>query len=199
MMRPGVATKMSRPWRSAPSCGPYGAPPWNTAVDKRCARATLAISSFTCLASSRVGAMTSILGERPLVSSISPSRIMAPIFSTMGKPNAMVFPVPVRLRAIMSLPSYTGLNDCRWMSVNWVMPLASRILSTLADKRGSSAMTPSSLGAAGASSSSAAATLASSFISLSKSMTPASSLLSAIALSKLSSIPVRSTLSIVAP
>mmetsp|Transcript_15210 Transcript_15210/g.45022 ORF Transcript_15210/g.45022 Transcript_15210/m.45022 type:complete len:219 (+) Transcript_15210:1441-2097(+) len=93
-------------------------------------------SSLTCRASSRVGAMITSLGPRPRGREV----VSEAIRSMMGSPKAIVFPVPVRDRAMMSRPVKTGSKASRWMGVNSVMPLSASTCCTFADTLGSSTM-----------------------------------------------------------
>ena len=97
--RPGVATTIWGLRLRALICLPIGSPPYrHTTRSPSWHTATSRSSSVICMASSRVGARISAC-------TASLSRSMR---SMMGRPKAMVLPVPVGALAMTSFPSSMG-------------------------------------------------------------------------------------------
>mmetsp|Transcript_14569 Transcript_14569/g.37069 ORF Transcript_14569/g.37069 Transcript_14569/m.37069 type:complete len:217 (+) Transcript_14569:740-1390(+) len=115
--RPGVAMTMSAPCLSAPTCGPFGVPPYNTTTRARAAGANFSASPAICSANSRVGATTRTLGragsdsrhDNFLGVGAGPRSAMR---ARAGKRNPHVLPLPVFATATMSWPAKAIGQDC---------------------------------------------------------------------------------------
>mmetsp|Transcript_3344 Transcript_3344/g.8286 ORF Transcript_3344/g.8286 Transcript_3344/m.8286 type:complete len:223 (+) Transcript_3344:916-1584(+) len=118
--RPGVATTISTPTLSALTWCDLGTPPY--AHSERILHAFPASSSTSWIwhASSRVGAMASMMG-RPLPH-CSPSTSRAWICAMPGTPNASVFPDPVDAMPTRSRPDSTTGQLCAWMADGSLKP-----------------------------------------------------------------------------
>mmetsp|Transcript_21307 Transcript_21307/g.52913 ORF Transcript_21307/g.52913 Transcript_21307/m.52913 type:complete len:222 (-) Transcript_21307:84-749(-) len=102
MRRPGVAMSMSQPrsiWRN---CSAAGAPPYTTTDATPVWYANLRDSSWIWMASSRVGAITSAMGNVLRLPRMEPCRLRSRMPLMMGKQNAAVLPEPVCAHAIRS-------------------------------------------------------------------------------------------------
>ncbi|PSK57560.1 hypothetical protein B0E53_07003 [Micromonospora sp. MH33] len=114
--RPGVATTISTPRRSASICRSYGTPP--TAVFRKMPTALPSgtSASLTCMASSRVGTRTRARGCSGRARLRSASRAIT------GRPKARVLPEPVWPRPSTSWPARASGRVARWISNGVVMP-----------------------------------------------------------------------------
>ena len=110
--RPGVATRMSVPRRSAAFWGSMPTPPTTVVHLWRVLRAIEVQTSSICWASSRVGVTTSMSGPWPR--SAWGRRLIE------GSRNAAVLPVPVWAAARRSRPSRTYGMACAWTEVGSV-------------------------------------------------------------------------------
>ncbi len=115
--RPGQATTISGPARSALICVRGETPPKTTAVLIRVNLARASISSLIWVASSRVGATISTRGSRPRTRRASRR-------SSDGSANAAVLPVPVWARPRMSRPSRAAAMVLRWIGRGSTNPIA---------------------------------------------------------------------------
>mmetsp|Transcript_10503 Transcript_10503/g.44686 ORF Transcript_10503/g.44686 Transcript_10503/m.44686 type:complete len:252 (+) Transcript_10503:1011-1766(+) len=103
MSRPGVAMSTSHPRSISRNCCAAGAPPYTTTDLTPVWYANLRLSSWIWIASSRVGAITSAIGNVLRPPRGPPWRPLVRMPWMMGKQNAAVFPDPVCAHAIRSL------------------------------------------------------------------------------------------------
>ncbi len=115
LSRPGVATTISDPLRSALACLPIGIPPTTVASLSRTERAYGVSASVTCWASSRVGTRTSASGRRG--SARRPS-----VRASAARPKARVLPEPVRPRPSTSRPASEFGSVAAWIGNGTVTP-----------------------------------------------------------------------------
>ena len=120
--RPGVATRMCE--RAAFWAWPWmPTPPKAVATRRPLERASAAVSSATCMASSRVGTSTRPAGTLA-------SREMR---STMGIANAIVLPLPVGDLARTSRPARASGRTSSWIGKGAEMPRCASAAQTCSD------------------------------------------------------------------
>ena len=106
MRRPGVAIRMSTPWRSALICGSIDVPPYTAATRTPTALPRSEMTSHTCTASSRVGTSTSERGRFGAARSA---------VCNSGRPNASVLPDPVLAFPHTSRPARASAMVIAWI------------------------------------------------------------------------------------
>mmetsp|Transcript_65645 Transcript_65645/g.161624 ORF Transcript_65645/g.161624 Transcript_65645/m.161624 type:complete len:204 (-) Transcript_65645:93-704(-) len=115
--RPGVATSTCTPFLSAARCSCLGTPPNTHTVETPMGCPAFSSTVALCIASSLVGATTSMTG---VLLFVSPSLLMC---VNPGSPNARVFPDPVSAMPTRSLPLRQTGQHCAWMAVGLANPL----------------------------------------------------------------------------
>ena len=117
--RPGVATTMSAPERSASICGRSPTPPKIFAMRSGRCLAYARMFSSICATNSRVGASTRTRVLRFTPAGNGPA---AASKDRIGRVKAAVLPVPVCAMPITSAPVKMGGMAAAWMGVGSVYP-----------------------------------------------------------------------------
>ena len=107
---------MYTPRRTSPSCGPLGAPPYRQTEFMPRQRPNLTHSSWICVASSRVGAITSVVG--PCRGSFRSCMMRR----KAGTRKPSVLPDPVLATPTTSKPRIAGAQLAAWIGVGPVKP-----------------------------------------------------------------------------
>ncbi|OMH83980.1 hypothetical protein AX774_g2527, partial [Zancudomyces culisetae] len=117
IIRPGVHTTISAPRLNSAIWSLIGAPPYALTVRIPSPFPKMRHSFPICIASSRVGVITTPIGPSPFLSSRCPL-----ICLSIGNTKASVFPLPVLAIPITSRPISIAGIACAWIAVGFSKP-----------------------------------------------------------------------------